>query len=48
LFPEIDDDGRPSRTVFRGKPDLYHPFQACLIPLLPEGVFLSGGLSGAF
>jgi sulfoquinovose isomerase len=47
-FPELDDDGRPSRTVFKGKPDLYHAFQACLIPLLPAGLFLSGDLSAAF
>ena len=27
-FPEIGDDGRPSATQFKGKPDIYHALQA--------------------
>lgn len=27
-----------------GKPDLYHALQACLIPLLPQGVSVAGGV----
>ena len=34
-FPELNDDLEPVSRVFRGKPDLYHSVQACLIPLLP-------------
>ncbi|MBS0125469.1 AGE family epimerase/isomerase [Thetidibacter halocola] len=34
-FPEIDSDGRPTETQFRGKPDIYHSVQAALLPLAP-------------
>jgi len=34
-FPEIGDDGRPARTQFNGKPDIYHALQAELFPLTP-------------
>lgn len=30
-FHEIDADGRPRETVFRGKPDIYHALNACVI-----------------
>ena len=33
--PEIDNEGRPAETLFRGKPDLYHSVQAALFPLAP-------------
>jgi sulfoquinovose isomerase len=33
-YPELDAYLKPVERVFRGKPDLYHAFQACLIPLL--------------
>ncbi len=32
---ELDAENRPAHTIWRGKPDLYHAFQACLIPRLP-------------
>ncbi|WP_281709183.1 AGE family epimerase/isomerase [Phaeobacter italicus] len=32
-IPEIDPSGKPKMTIFEGKPDLYHSFQACLFPL---------------
>jgi len=32
---ELDARNAPSQTIWRGKPDLYHAFQACLIPGLP-------------
>ncbi|MPZ95744.1 MAG: AGE family epimerase/isomerase [Propionibacteriales bacterium] len=32
---ELDRDGRPSSTVWSGKPDLYHAVQATLMPRLP-------------
>ncbi len=34
-FPEIDAEGRPTVTQFRGKPDIYHALQADLFPPLP-------------
>ncbi len=32
---ELDERNRPAATVWSGKPDLYHAFQATLVPLLP-------------
>lgn len=32
---ELDARNRPSSTMWEGKPDLYHAFQACVIPGLP-------------
>jgi sulfoquinovose isomerase len=32
---ELDPDNRPASTVWQGKPDVYHAFQAVLLPLLP-------------
>jgi len=32
---ELDASNVPSRVVWQGKPDLYHAFQATLLPLLP-------------
>lgn len=32
-FPEIDDAGQVTSTIFKGKPDIYHSVQACLFPL---------------
>lgn len=34
-FPELDGNGRPADTQFRGKPDIYHSIQAALFPLSP-------------
>lgn len=45
-FAEIDTRGVPTEEIFRGKPDLYHAFQACLISLLPAGIHLSSDLTG--
>ncbi len=45
-WPELDDDLRPVARVFRGKPDLYHAVQACLIPLLPATGSAVHGLAG--
>ena len=43
-YPEILPDGSPGEAIFTGKPDLYHSFQACLVPLLKPGVHLSGDI----
>lgn len=32
---ELDDHNRPSARVWSGKPDIYHAYQAMLLPLLP-------------
>lgn len=33
--PELSEDLNPGSRLFEGKPDIYHAFQACLIPLYP-------------
>lgn len=33
--PELKEDLAPTERLFRGKPDIYHAVQACLIPLFP-------------
>jgi sulfoquinovose isomerase len=40
--PEVISPG--ITPLFRGKPDLYHALQACLIPLLPTSGTITGGL----
>jgi mannose/cellobiose epimerase-like protein (N-acyl-D-glucosamine 2-epimerase family) len=42
---ELDPANRPAGTVWPGKPDIYHAFQATLIPLLPMAPVLSRGLT---
>jgi len=42
-YPELDENAHPAYTVFVGKPDLYHAFQACIIPLLPPNCGLFTG-----
>ena len=32
-FPEIDENGAVTGTIFSGKPDIYHALQACLFPM---------------
>ncbi len=34
-FPELSEDLKPTQNLFIGKPDIYHAFQACLIPAYP-------------
>lgn len=43
-FHQLDADNRPTRDPWFGKPDIYHSFQACLIPLLGTDVGLARGL----
>jgi len=47
-FPELDSELKPVSRVFRGKPDLYHALQACLIPLLPPDGSVTRGLVRGF
>lgn len=43
-YPEIDAQGAPTSTQFRGKPDIYHALQADLLPLLPGRADIYEGL----
>jgi len=42
---ELDATNRPSSTVWSGKPDTYHAYQATLIPRLPMAPSLAGALA---
>jgi sulfoquinovose isomerase len=42
---ELDPNGRPAGTVWAGKPDIYHAYQATLIPVQPPGGSLAGSLA---
>jgi sulfoquinovose isomerase len=44
---ELDDELRPSERTWTGKPDVYHAFQATLIPRLPLRPSLAGALRDA-
>jgi mannose/cellobiose epimerase-like protein (N-acyl-D-glucosamine 2-epimerase family) len=44
---ELDPQNRPAATVWPGKPDIYHAFQATLIPHLPVSPGLAQALSEA-
>lgn len=44
---EVDAEGRPSRTVWRGKPDVYHAYQATLFVQLPLSPSLATALRDA-
>jgi mannose/cellobiose epimerase-like protein (N-acyl-D-glucosamine 2-epimerase family) len=43
-YPEIDGNGLPSDSQFKGKPDIYHALQAALFPLAPGLSHLAGNL----
>lgn len=42
---ELDESGRPSASVWPGKPDIYHAYQATLVPVQPPGGSLAGSLA---
>ncbi|WP_331766755.1 AGE family epimerase/isomerase [Embleya sp. NBC_00896] len=44
---ELDADGRPAATVWRGKPDAYHAVQATLLPRLPAAPTIAEALRRA-
>lgn len=46
-FAELDRTLRPVEKITRGKSDLYHALQACLIPLLPANGSILHHLGGA-
>ncbi|HWI44338.1 MAG TPA: AGE family epimerase/isomerase [Nocardioides sp.] len=41
---ELGPDNLPSSTVWSGKPDIYHAYQATVLPLLPEAASFAGAL----
>lgn len=41
---ELDPHNRPSATVWPGKPDIYHAYQAALLPLLPPAASFAGAV----
>jgi mannose/cellobiose epimerase-like protein (N-acyl-D-glucosamine 2-epimerase family) len=44
---ELDPRNRPSASVWAGKPDVYHAYQACLLPLLPAAASFAGAAARA-
>lgn len=42
---ELDPENRPASTVWPGKPDVYHAFQATLVPFLPPAPAMSTALT---
>lgn len=41
---ELDPSNHPASTVWAGKPDVYHAYQAALLPSLPPAASFAGGL----
>ena len=46
-FHQLDRENRPLGTVWPGKPDLYHAFQATPIPYLPPEVSIASAVHRA-
>ena len=42
---ELDSDNRPAASIWPGKPDLYHAYQAVLLPSLPLAPSLASALA---
>nr|WP_225956583.1 AGE family epimerase/isomerase [Amycolatopsis lexingtonensis] len=42
---ELDPENRPAATVWAGKPDIYHAYQATLLPALPPAASFAGALA---
>lgn len=42
---QLDEHNRPSSSVWAGKPDVYHAFQACLLPRLPPAPSLASAVA---
>lgn len=42
---ELDNDNRPAASIWPGKPDLYHAYQAVLLPSLPLAPSLASALA---
>jgi mannose/cellobiose epimerase-like protein (N-acyl-D-glucosamine 2-epimerase family) len=44
---ELDRWNRPATTIWRGRPDLYHAYQACAIPRFPLARSVLHGITSA-
>jgi mannose/cellobiose epimerase-like protein (N-acyl-D-glucosamine 2-epimerase family) len=44
---ELNADNEPADSVWRGKPDIYHAYQAVLVPMLPLRPTLAGAVAEA-
>ena len=44
---ELDPQNRPAATVWSGKPDVYHVYQAALLPVLPPAASFAGAAASA-
>jgi len=44
---ELDAGNRPAASIWRGKPDIYHAYQATLLPLLPLSPTLAAAATTA-
>ena len=44
---ELDPTNRPAATVWAGRPDTYHVYQATILPSLPAAASFIGALTGA-
>lgn len=42
---ELDPGNHPAASVWKGRPDTYHAYQATILPLLPEAASFIGALS---
>ena len=42
---ELDPSNQPASTVWEGKPDVYHAYQAALLPSLGPAASFAGGLA---
>ncbi len=45
---ELDEHNRPSARIWGGKPDLYHAYQALLLPCMPLATSLASALARHF
>ena len=45
---ELDTQNRPSSRVWSGRPDVYHAYQATVLPLLPEAASFIGAAHGGW
>ncbi|RMS43706.1 N-acylglucosamine 2-epimerase super protein, partial [Pseudomonas amygdali pv. photiniae] len=43
---ELNQRNEPSADIWPGKPDLYHAYQATLLPVLPLAPSLASALAG--
>ncbi|MGL5825863.1 MAG: AGE family epimerase/isomerase [Nocardioides sp.] len=43
---ELDPANRPAATVWLGRPDVYHAYQAAILPLVPPTASFVGALTG--